>query len=146
MQKQLVEKLTLLLADTYVLYLKTQNYHWNVVGPHFYSLHKLFEEQYLQLAEAVDETAERIRIQGHLAPASLSEYLHLTTLKEGSARVSSNDMLLDLVKDHTKLLADLSAVLTIAQQNSEEGMLDWLTGRIAAHEKIRWMLSASCEQ
>ena len=146
MHKPLIKKLTLLLADTYVLYLKTQNYHWNVVGPHFHSLHQLFEGQYMELAEAVDETAERIRMHNELAPASLAEYQRLATLKDGNSKARANDMLLDLVQDHTRLIADLTVVLTIAQELSDEGTVDWLTGRIAAHEKIRWMLSASCEQ
>ena len=146
MRDQIINKLTILLADTYALYLKTQNYHWHVIGPYFGTLHPLFETQYRELAEAVDQVAERIRMMGHAAPATFTEYQRLKTIQDGSIDASANQMLLDLVHDHTALLHDIRLALKLAQQDNDEGTVALLADRISAHEKTRWMLSVSCEQ
>ena len=88
------------LADTYILYLKTQNFHWNVTGPHFHSLHEMFEEQYEALAEAIDVLAERIRALGQVAPGSFAQFQKLSTLKEAAGVPSANDMLKQLLSYH----------------------------------------------
>lgn len=146
MRDQIISKLTILLADTYALYLKTQNYHWHVIGPQFRTLHELFETQYRELAEAVDQVAERIRIMGHQAPATFSEYQRLKTIQDGHSDAPAHQMLLDLAHDHTALLQDLNQALTCAQQENDEGTATLLADRIGAHEKMRWILSVSCEQ
>lgn len=146
MRDHIVNKLTILLANTYALSLKTQNYHWHVVGSQFQMYHALFETQYRALAEAVDQVAERIRMLGHLAPATFNEYQHLKTIQDGHADASANQMLLDLVHDHTVLLEDIHNVLKLSQQEQDEGSVSLLTDRVSAHEKMRWVLSVSCEQ
>jgi starvation-inducible DNA-binding protein len=145
MQQQLVHRLSVLLADTYALYLKTQNYHWHVIGPLFKPLHGLFEEQYQALAEAVDSIAERIRILGHQAPATFGEFQRLKTVQDGHADATANQMLTDLVSDHTALLRDLGPLILLADKEHDTGTLSLLEERVAEHEKMRWMLSASCE-
>lgn len=139
----LMNKLSVLLADTYALYLKTQNYHWHVKGPQFRSLHELFEQQYRELAEAVDEIAERILIKGHNAPASFKDFEKLKTLKEGDSNKSANDMLIELAQDHNTLVNDLNTVVVMAQENNDEGTINLISARIEEHEKSRWMLEAS---
>ncbi len=132
-----------LLADTYTLYLKTQNYHWHVRGPYFKTLHLMFEEQYTQLAMGVDTLAERIITLGHTAPASFSEFSALRSIKEGDPKKTAEQMLAELCDDHELILKDLYKVLKIAQEHSDEGSIALLGERIAEHEKTHWMLRAS---
>ncbi|GGI92778.1 Dps family protein [Legionella impletisoli] len=141
----LVKKLSVLLADTYALYLKTQNYHWHVKGPQFKSLHELFEMQYRELAEAVDEVAERILIKGHNAPATFGQYEQLKTLKNGDSNSTANEMVTELANDHGQLVKDLYKAMDMAQSDNDEGTVNLLANRIEAHEKYRWMLGASRE-
>lgn len=143
--KDLIKKLSLLLADTYALYLKTQNYHWHVKGPQFKSLHELFEMQYRELAEAVDQIAERILIKGHSAPATFKEFEKLKTIKDGKSSESSNAMVTELAKDHGTLVKDLNVAMALAQKANDEGTVNLLANRIEAHEKARWMLGSSQE-
>lgn len=142
MEKVKIE-LAVLLADTYALYLKTQNYHWHVKGVQFKALHELFESQYMELAEAVDEIAERILMMGNKAPATFSEYQRLTRIKDGNSSLSANDMVKELALDHNTLIKDLNNSLRIAESHQDEGTVTLLGERIGAHEKARWMLSAS---
>ena len=100
--QKIADELIHFLADTYTLYLKTQNFHWNVKGPQFYSLHKMFEEQYLELAAAVDEIAERIRALGSYTPASFAQFASLSSLKEATAEINAESMIQKLLKDHEK--------------------------------------------
>lgn len=141
-----IKKLSVVLADTYALYLKTQNYHWHVSGPQFKVLHELFEEQYQELAEAIDDIAERIRILGEKAPATFSEFNALKTLADGDANQSAEQMLLELHHDHGSLISALKDVLIKAQNASDEGTVALLSERIASHEKTRWMLGVSRKQ
>ncbi len=140
-----VNKLSVLLADTYALYLKTQNYHWHVRGPQFKSLHELFEMQYQELAEAVDEVAERLLIMGHKAPATFKEFEHLKTIKDGVSSSNANQMVTELATDHAILVRDLNQSMALAQKMGDEGTINLLANRISAHEKARWMLSASSD-
>ena len=142
---EIVRKLSLILADTYALYLKTQNYHWHVKGLQFKTLHELFEIQYRELAEAVDAIAERILIKGHKAPATFKEFEQLKRIKDGNSSRSSNEMVSELADDHGMLVQDLNQALHFAQQHQDEGTVSLLADRIAAHEKARWMLNASKE-
>ena len=132
-----------LLADTYTLYLKTQNYHWNVHGPYFKTLHIMFEEQYMQLALGVDALAERIVTLGHTAPASFAEFSALRSIKEGDPKKTAEQMVSELCDDHQLILKDLYKVLKIAQEHNDEGSTTLLGDRIAEHEKIHWMLRES---
>lgn len=139
----IVQKLEVILADTYALYLKTQNYHWHVKGPQFKALHGLFEEQYRELAEAVDQIAERILIKGHKAPATFSQFNQLKTIKDGDSNATANQMVTELAYDHNLLVKDLNQAIRIAQESNDEGTISLLSERVAAHEKSHWMLEAS---
>ncbi|WP_019217504.1 Dps family protein [Legionella tunisiensis] len=138
-----VKKLSIIMADTYALYLKTQNYHWHVTGPQFKALHELFEMQYLQLAEAADQVAERIRIMGHKAPATFKEFEQLKRIKDGDSSLDANQMVTELANDHDTLVKDLNQAMTLAQENNDEGTANLLSNHIEEHEKARWMLNAS---
>jgi starvation-inducible DNA-binding protein len=139
------KKLTVIMADTYALYLKTQNYHWHVRGPNFKGLHQLFDEQYKELAAAVDLIAERIRAIGRRVPATFKEFESLKTIKDGNSTISSNEMVAELAYDNDTLVKDLYQAMTLAQSNHDEGTANVLADRIEAHEKARWMLDSSCE-
>jgi len=141
----LINKLSVILADTYALYLKTQNYHWHVKGPQFRSLHELFDLQYHELADAVDQMAERILIKGHNAPATFKEVERLKTIKDGQSTISANEMITQLANDHDTLVKDLDGAMLMAQKINDEGTVNLLANRIEAHEKARWMLRSSQE-
>ena len=141
--EKVTQHLNIVLADTYTLYLKTQNYHWHVHGPHFKSLHILFEEQYTDLANAVDQIAERILTLGAKAPATFKSFLALTTLEEGKSDLSAHEMVLALANDQKQLIRTLQQTLLAAQDASDEGSITIIGERIAVHEKNHWMLSSS---
>ena len=135
-------ELAKLLADEFVLYTKTRNAHWNVEGPDFYNKHKLFEDQYNALAEIIDEVAERIRTLGHYAPATLKEYLKLTSLTE-AARESNDSagFIKELLADHESIIKTLREhVDSIANEGKDFGTSDFITGLMETHEKMAWML------
>ncbi|PPR08799.1 MAG: DNA protection during starvation protein 2 [Proteobacteria bacterium] len=138
-----VNKLTVVLANSYTLYLKTHNYHWNVTGPSFKSLHDLFEVQYTELATAVDDIAERIRALDAYAPGSFSEFLKLTTLNEAKAGITAEEMLEDMIDSQTALIVSLNDALSSAQDDEDEVTAGILGERLSVHEKARWMLKAS---
>ncbi|KTD57864.1 Dps family protein [Legionella shakespearei] len=140
-----IKKLEVALADTYALYLKTQNYHWHVKGPQFKSLHELFEMQYKELAEAVDQVAERLLMMGHKAPATFTDLNNLKTIKDGNSSLSANQMVTELANDNSILVKDLNQAIKIAQENNDEGTITLLSDRIAAHQKAHWMLAASMD-
>lgn len=142
-QCNIADELGHFLADTYAVYLKTQNFHWNVKGPLFYTLHKMFEEQYIELAAAIDEIAERIRALGCYTPASFAEFSKLTSIKEESQSISAEDMVKKLLKDHEILADHAEIVLSKAQKARDEGTADLLIQRLKAHQKIAWMLRES---
>ncbi|PJD93742.1 MAG: DNA starvation/stationary phase protection protein [Legionella sp.] len=142
----IMKHLEVALADTYALYLKTQNYHWHVKGPQFKSLHELFEMHYRELAEAVDQIAERLLMLGHKAPATFNELNQLKTIKDGDSSLSADKMLRQLTEDHNTLVHDLNQALQVAQANKDEGTVNLLSERIAAHQKAHWMLASSQEQ
>ena len=138
--KLLAEGLSRSLAATYVLYVKTQGFHWNVVGPLFYGLHKLTEDQYRDLAEAADTLAERIRALGHPAPASLGEFGKLSPIDESPARMSAEDMVEALVADHETVARTFRELVGVAERANDVVTADLLTDRIRAHEEAAWML------
>lgn len=130
------------LADGYMLYLKTQNYHWNVTGPHFAGLHALFQTQYEDLAAAIDETAERIRALGSPAPGSLAAFARLASVKEETGSPDWRQMLKTLSGDQAKIVETLQAALDLAQETGDEATADLMITRIAQHQKNKWMLDA----
>ncbi|MGI5309854.1 Dps family protein [Rheinheimera sp. WS51] len=144
-RKLIAEGLAVLLADSYTLYLKTHNYHWNVTGPQFQSLHTLFEEQYQELAVAVDDIAERIRALGEFAPGSYKEFAKLTTIEEAEGIPSAEEMIKDLVKGHEAIAKTARSIVPVAENASDEVSLDILTQRMTVHEKTAWMLRSSVE-
>lgn len=135
-----VQKLSILLADTYTLYLKTQNYHWNVVDPYFSDLHLLFEKQYIELAESVDEIAERIRTLGAKSPGTFAEFLQLKTLEEAKANLNGQEMLKNLSSDHQALIHNLRTYIKDLQDSLDEGTKDFFIARLKAHEKLSWII------
>lgn len=140
--------LSTLLADEFVLSLKTRKAHWNVEGQDFYSKHLFFEHQYAQLSEIIDEIAERIRILGHFPPASLSGYLALTHLTETMAHGnSSRDFITELLADHDSILKFLrGAIAPFSETLRDSGTSDYITGLMQTHEKMAWMLRSHLKQ
>lgn len=132
--------LSKLLADTYTLYLKTHNFHWNVTGPMFNTLHLMFETQYNELALAVDAIAERIRALGIPAPGSYKQFQSLTVLKEADGVPSAEEMIAQLVKDHEAVCRTARSVFPAADDAADEPTADLLTQRMQIHEKTAWML------
>lgn len=135
--------LAVLLADTYTLGLKTQNYHWNVTGPQFAALHELFGKQYDELFEAVDELAERIRALDARAPGSLAAFASLTTVPEASGTEDAEKMLLSLADGHERVVATAHRVITAAEKANDPATADMATVRMEAHQKAAWMLNSS---
>lgn len=144
MKNELSKSLSEVLATTYILYLKTQNFHWNVEGLNFYALHKMFEKQYEELAEAIDVIAERIRLYKVKAPATMKEFLHLSHLKEASS-TTSKDMIDELYSDHQALSSLLSQKIVEAQKFGDEGTADLYIQRVREHDKTAWMLRSHLE-
>ncbi len=144
-RREIAGGLSRLLADSYTLYLKTQNYHWNVTGPMFQTLHLMFEEQYTELAAAVDELAERIRSLGVYAPGSYSQFRSLTSIKEASGPPKAKDMALDLAVSHETAAKTARGVFPAAEKGHDEATMDLLTQRIRVHEKTAWMLRSLLE-
>lgn len=132
--------LSRLLADSYTLYLKTHNYHWNVTGPMFNTLHLMFEGQYTELALAVDEIAERIRALGVYAPGSYSAFSSLTEIKEDDDVPAAEHMIANLVAAHETVARTARSIISIAGEASDEPTADLLTQRMQVHEKTAWML------
>ena len=143
---KIVESLSTVLADAYMLYLKTHNFHWNVTGPLFSSLHVMFEEQYTEQWNALDEIAERIRALGHFAPATYKRYAELSSIKEEPEVLSSKEMLRQLVDGNETLIRTLRAGVKIADDLEDYPTADMLTTRMEVHEKNAWMLRSFLEQ
>lgn len=138
-----IEKLKQLLADNYALYLKTQNYHWNVTGPNFKALHDLFEENYNDLFTANDDIAERIRTLGAKVPATFTVFDSGSKIEDGNENADAPTMVKDLADDQMVILASLKQVLEAAQSVDDEGTIDLISERISTHEKAGWMLRSS---
>ena len=138
--------LSRLLADSYTLYLKTHNYHWNVTGPLFNTLHMMFETQYTELATAVDEIAERIRALGHPAPGSYKAFAALTSVEEEDAVPSAEEMIRQLVLGQETVVRTAREVFPLADKANDEPTADLLTQRMQLHEKNAWMLRSMLGQ
>ena len=145
-RKKIVEGLSRLLADTYTLYLKTHNYHWNVEGPMFQTLHTMFELQYTELALAVDLIAERIRALGHYAPGSYAQYAKLSSISEETGVPAAQDMIKNLVKGNEAVTKTAREIFPLTDKANDEPTADLLTQRMQTHEKTAWMLRSLLEK
>lgn len=139
-RKNVAEGLSRLLADSYTLYLKTHNFHWNVTGPMFQSLHAMFEVHYTELATAVDEIAERIRALGKPAPGSYAAFARLSSIQESEDVPQAEEMVRQLVEAHEAVAKTARGVLPIADAGNDEVTMGLLADRLAVHEKTAWML------
>ena len=139
-RKAIAEGLSRVLADSYTLYLKTHNYHWNVEGPLFNTLHTMFEEQYTELAAAVDEIAERIRALGEPAPGSYKAFAALSSIEEQEGAPRAEEMIRDLVAGQEAVVRTARSVFPAAEEAHDEPTADLLTQRMQVHEKNAWML------
>lgn len=139
-REALTEGLSRVLADTYTLYLKTHNYHWNVTGPMFQTLHLMFETHYNELALAVDLIAERIRSLGHYAPGSYKAFAKLSVIAEADGVPAATDMVRDLVVAHQLVAKTARSVFPAAETAADQVTMDLLTQRLQVHEKTAWML------
>ena len=145
-RKAITARLAELLADSYTLYLKTHNFHWNVKGELFASLHLLFEQQYTELAIAVDTIAERIRTLGVRAPGSYQEFAKMTRIQEELGTPPALDMVRQLADDQRIVAETARAAMPAAEAGGDEATLDLLTQRLQVHEKTAWMLDSILER
>jgi starvation-inducible DNA-binding protein len=143
--KAIVDALSRLLADSYTVYLKTHNYHWNVTGPMFNSLHVMFEQQYTELAMAIDEIAERIRACGAYAPGSFAEFQKLSKVKDATGRPKAKAMLEALVADQAIIGEAARKLFDAAEKAKDQASADLATRRMDIHEKNAWMLRSHLE-
>ncbi|MDJ0733119.1 MAG: Dps family protein [Nostocaceae cyanobacterium] len=144
-REKIAEGLSRMLADTYTLYLKTHNFHWNVTGPMFQTLHLMFEQQYNELALAVDQIAERIRALGHPAPGTYSEYAKLSSIPETPGVPKATDMIRLLVEGQEAVVRTARSIFPIVEEVNDEPTADLLTQRMQVHEKTAWMLRSLLE-
>jgi starvation-inducible DNA-binding protein len=144
-RQHIAEGLSRLLADSYTLYLKTHNFHWNVTGPMFQTLHLMFETHYTELAEAVDVIAERIRAIGFHAPGTYKKFAELSTIKEEDNIPEAKEMIRLLVIGHESVVKTARALFPEAEKANDEATADLLTQRIQLHEKTAWMLRSLLE-
>lgn len=144
-RKAIAQGLSRVLADTYTLYLKTHNFHWNVTGPMFQTLHLMFEQQYNELALAVDLVAERIRALGHPAPGSYAQFSKLSSVTEETGVPRAEDMIHQLVDGQEALVRTARSVFATADRASDQVTIDLLTQRMQVHEKTAWMLRSLLE-
>ena len=144
-RKTIANELSKLLADTYTLYLKTQNFHWNVTGQLFQQLHSMFEQQYTELALAVDIIAERIRSLGFQAPASYREFSKLTSISDAEGPLNSREMIHQLIEGHETISRTTRSAFMSIDRLHDEASIDLFTERMRTHEKMAWMLRSLLE-
>lgn len=141
-REKLAELMGRALASTYVLYHKTHAYHWNISGPLFYSVHKMTDEQYQDMAEAIDNIAERIRAIGFSTPTGLKRYLSESVVDDATETPEAGGMIAELASDHQKIATQLREAVKAADEADDVYTADLLTARIGAHEEAAWMLNA----
>ena len=144
-RQQIAEGLSRLLADSYTLYLKTHNFHWNVTGPMFSTLHTLFEQHYTELATAVDEIAERIRALGVAAPGSYKQFSELSSIDEETGVPGAEEMIRQLVQGQEAVVKTARSIFPVVESANDEPSADLLTQRMQIHEKNAWMLRSLLE-
>lgn len=141
-----VKHLSVILADQHVLYAKTRNFHWNLTGHRFHTLHAFFEEQYQALAEAIDRTAERIRMMGYPSPGSMKEFLSMATLKEVSGQLIGGDQAIAALRDdHEAAAREIRKAVEAFEGSGDAGTVDLLTEFLQSHEQAAWMLRSFLE-
>ena len=145
-RSRIVQGLARLLADSYTLYLKTHNFHWNVTGPMFRTLHLMFEEQYTELWQSVDIIAERIRALGAPAPGSYAAFARLTSIEESDEVPSAREMIAQLVAGNEIVTRTARSIVAIVEEARDEVSADLLTQRMQVHEKNAWMLRTLLEE
>ncbi len=143
--KEIADHLTNLLADEHVLYIKTRNFHWNVTGPSFNSLHTMFEQQYTEGATNIDLIAERIRSLGHHAVGSMKEFLSISQLEESDGKLKAMEMVDGLLKDHEAIARSIKPMAALAGESKDVATEDLLIGMLEQHEKTAWMLRSHLE-
>jgi starvation-inducible DNA-binding protein len=139
----LSDKLKIVLASTFSLYLKTHNFHWNVEGPYFSQLHELFKTQYDEIHSSIDDIAEKIRMLDTYAPGSYERFQELSIIPSELKIPTSSNMILRLIADHEKMIDLLNETFNVAEQEKNQAIMDFLSGRLDAHAKHRWMLVAT---
>lgn len=139
-REQIAKGLSVLLAESFSLYLKTHHFHWNVSGPLFSTLHELFETQYTELWNALDEIAERIRALDEYAPGTFTEFMKLSSIPETQGIPKAQEMIMELLQGQEALARTARSIFPVAEEGSDEATLDLLTQRIQLHEKTAWML------
>lgn len=144
-RQQIADGLNKLLADTYTLYLKTHNFHWNVTGPMFQTLHLLFETEYNEMALAVDQIAERVRALGHPAAGSYAQFSKLTGVKEANGVPNATEMIKQLVEGQEEVVRTARKLIDVCEQAKDAPTVDLLTQRMEVHEKNAWMLRSLLE-
>ena len=145
-RKKIADGLSRVLADTYTLYLKTHNFHWNVTGPMFQTLHIMFMTQYNEIWMAVDTVAERIRALGYPAPGTYKEFAALTSIKDSSGTISAKEMIKQLVAGQEAVTRTAREVLPVAEAAGDQPTVDLLSARMEVHEKNAWMLRSLLEE
>ena len=144
-REQIANGLSKVLADSYTLYLKTHNFHWNVTGPQFQTLHLMFEQHYNELALAVDAIAERIRALGYPAPGTYRQFTALSSIEEEDGIPNATDMIRLLVEGHEAVARTARGVFSTAEEANDQPTCDLLTQRLQIHEKTAWMLRSLLE-
>jgi starvation-inducible DNA-binding protein len=139
-RKKVAEEIRHLLADTYAIYLKTQNFHWNVKSSDFFELHLLFEKQYNEMAEAVDEIAERAQALGFFVDASFTAFKEAACIKEARKPLPAKKMIKQLMDDHELLICCARKIADLAEKEKDQATVDLMARRLGAHEKMAWML------
>ncbi|MDD2701144.1 MAG: DNA starvation/stationary phase protection protein [Sideroxydans sp.] len=145
-RRKVADGLGRMLADTYTLYLKTHNFHWNVTGPMFQTLHLMFMTQYTEAWNAVDLVAERIRALGYPAPGSYKEFAALTSIKDSSGTIPAKEMIKQLVDGQETVVRTAREVLPVAEKAGDQPTVDLLSARMEVHEKNAWMLRSLLEE
>ena len=144
-RKEIAHGLSKLLADSFVLYMKTHSFHWNVKGPMFNSLHLMFEEQYTEQWNALDEIAERIRMLGEIAPGTFAEFQALSSIPETSKALEAKEMIAQLVEGQESVIRTARGIFDFLDKVHDEPTADLITQRVAQHEKNAWMLRSLLE-
>jgi starvation-inducible DNA-binding protein len=139
-RQQIAQQIALILSDEYILFTKTQNFHWNLIDPRFFSLHKFFEELYEGLAKFIDELAERIRILGERSPGSLKEFLEMSSLEESEGALTGDQMLQELIDNHEFMIRQLRDKIQYVNNFKDDGTGDLFIQILRFHEKSAWML------
>lgn len=142
---ELVNQMKVVLASTFVFYLKAQNFHWNVEGPNFSEYHKLFGDIYEDASGSVDEVAERIRTLDHYAPGSLSRFAQLSVIDDQINIPTARAMVQELQSDNVKIIAELNKAFDLADKANKQGLADYFAGRVDVHEKHGWQLRATAK-